>query len=688
MSEKVEEVHIRRKGIVYVRQSSLHQVMHNEESRQLQYAMKSRLKSLGWKHVEVIDEDLGRSAAGAVQRVGFDKLVAQVSLGEVGAVAARELSRFARNNREWQQLTEICRVVNTLLVDHEAVYDARNSNDRLLLGLKGNLNEYELDLLRLRSVEAKRQKAARGEYFSKIPVGYCVGEARLVKHPDRRVREAIDRAFSKTLELGSARQALLWLQQHQLPMPRLRGGGRIEWKEASYRHLLGILKNPVYAGAYVSGKTESVARVVDGQLRRVVRRKARQDWNVLHDQHEAYVDWDDFQRLQTMIDRNSAGQRGGAPKKGQALLSGLLRCRRCGHGLKVAYSGTSTKVLRYECNERSIQYGESRCINFSGLDVDARIAAELLGVVRPAAVEAAMLAARQHERTNQELFEGLQTELDAARYAADRAWKQYNGADPDNRLVVDELERRWNDALERVNDISARIEHQRREAVAATPDPDHFAALATDLQSVWEDPEADPRLKKRIVRTLIEEIAADIDDHSNEVLLVIHWKGGAHTELRVPKRRRGDSRARTPLHIIEAVRTLARVCDDEHIAHWLSRNELRTARGKRWTRQAIASLRAAHKIPRYCSDRCRAEGWLTKKEAAEVLGVSHKTVQRAVERGELSAVRPLPTGPWIFQASQLRRPEVLDRFQQRRAGGRDPSGVPSSDQLSLGIPRR
>src|SRR5437867_3095127 len=251
MSEKIKPQHLERKAILYIRQSSAYQVHHNLESQKLQYAMQDRLRQLGWREVEVVDEDLGRSASGTVARAGFERMVAEVCLGKVGAVAAREVSRFARNSRDWQQLVEVCRVVDTVLIDQETVYSLRQSNDRLLLGLKGSLNEYELDLLRQRPVEARRAKARRGELLVAAPVGYLKTEASgWEKDPDRRVQQALLLVFHKFLELGSVRQTLLWFLEHGLQLPVHTPQGETGWKRPSYGTIHRLLANPIYGGAY------------------------------------------------------------------------------------------------------------------------------------------------------------------------------------------------------------------------------------------------------------------------------------------------------------------------------------------------------------------------------------------------------------------------------------------------------
>ena len=309
MSEKVRTQHLERKAILYVRQSSPYQVIHNLESQKLQYAMEARLRQLGWREIEVIDEDLGRSAAGAVTRAGFERMVAEVCLGKVGAVAAREVSRFARNSREWQQLVEVCRVVDTVLVDQEMVYAPRLSNDRLLLGLKGSLNEYELDLLRQRSVEARREKARRGELIVSAPVGYVKSEdQRLEKDPDLRVQQTILLVFRKFAELGTVRQTLMWFLEHGLEVPTRTPNGKTRWKRPVYRSMHRMLTSPVYGGAYSYGKTEHLIGYEGVRAHHVCRRKPRDQWLALiPGAHEGYVTWG---QLRTDSAHGSAEQPG------------------------------------------------------------------------------------------------------------------------------------------------------------------------------------------------------------------------------------------------------------------------------------------------------------------------------------------------------------------------------------------
>ena len=423
MSEKIGAQHLRRKATLYVRQSSPHQVMHNRESGALQYAMTDRQKALGFSQIEVVDEDLGRSAAGAVARAGFDHMVAEVCLGKVGAVAAREVSRFARNSRDWQQLVEMCRMVDTVLIDQDTVYAPRQSNDRLLLGLKGSLNEYELDLLRQRSLSARYEKARRGELVVGAPVGFVKSGDRLEKDPDRRVQEAIRLVFDKVEELGSARQALLWFHEHDLKLPARQGKGDIVWRRPSYATLHRMIVNPAYGGAYAYGKT-TVEPGYDGvRARARIRRKPRSEWLTLKPgAHEGYVDWDRAEAIRRMVSDNvPASRHHGAPKHGDALLAGLLRCGRCGRKLTVRYTGQKHNIPRYSCSRGWLDNGEPRCIAFGGLRVDDTIEEMLLQVVEPGAITAAVEAEAQQVTMRDQAREMLLRDLEAARFAADRA---------------------------------------------------------------------------------------------------------------------------------------------------------------------------------------------------------------------------------------------------------------------------
>lgn len=691
MSDKIKLQHTSRKAILYVRQSSPYQVLNNLESQKLQYAMESHLRSLGWAEVEIIDEDLGRSAGGSVTRSGFERMVAQVCLGQVGAVCAREVSRFARNSREWQQLVEVCRVVDTLLVDQETVYSPRLGNDRLLLGLKGTLNEYELDLLRQRASEARVEKARRGELGFHSPIGFFRDEdGKFQKDPDERIRRAIELVYAKFFELGSARQTLLWFMENELMIPARTIRGDVHWRRPAYCSVHHILTNPAYGGAFAYGKTERVTVFDDGVSIQRTRRRPRDRWVALiPGAHEGYVSWEEFERVQKMIANNrlSEYEPSGAARRGSGLLTGLLRCRRCSRMLRVFYKGADGEIVRYACPRAHLDNKEARCVAFSGGNVDPAVAGQLLHVVQPAAIGAAIMATQQQAKSHSDVLDALRRDLEAARYRAHRAERQYEASDPENRMVTQELERRWNIALETVHGIEARIADEDASAKdAAVSTLEEFSELASDLESLWNDPQADERTKKRLLRALIREIIVDIDEQTSEVVLLIHWKGGVHTPLRLPRRRPGERRVNVAKDTIEAVRILSRICNDQMIAGVLNRAKLFTANGNYWTRDAVAQLRSRHEIECYRHQRQQMEGWMNLSGAAGRTGVSKTTLRMGIEQGYITAERPISCGPWVLNEQALQTESAilfLERVRASKSNPAEPSPLQAVLNLSI-----
>ena len=521
---------LKRKAVVYVRQSTQAQVQTNLESQRRQYELVDEARRRGFREIEVIDDDLGRSASGMVARPGFERLVAWLCAGEVGAVLCFDASRLARNGRDWHHLLELCGLVEARVIDLDGVYDPCRPNDRLLLGMKGSISEFELGVMRARMFDAVRAKARRGELRISVPIGYIWHrEIGLGFDPDLRIQEAVRSIFARFRELGSARQVLLSMTADQVHFPRPSDGKRMiafDWTPIRYRNVISALKNPFYAGVYAYGKSEKRTAIVDGHARKSYGHgRPIDEWDVvLKDHHEGYIDWAEFERNQTQLLANAHGRIGGAKsgRGGRALLAGLLTCGRCGRRLMVSYSGRGPGQPVYRCDRMNLMLGQPRCLTFSGPRVDAAIARELLRAVEPIAIEAALEAERMHMESQDEQRRIIDLELQQARYEASLAERRYAACDPDNRLIAAQLEKSWEAALRRVEAYRARLEVAKAsDPAAAAPD---FAGLADDLNVAWNAPNVAMRARQQLLRALVADIIADVDEAAREVILTI---GGA-----------------------------------------------------------------------------------------------------------------------------------------------------------------
>ncbi len=686
---KITAEHLARTAFVYVRQSTADQVLNNHESRRRQYGLTDRARALGWASVEVIDDDLGRSGSG-VARPGFERLLAAICDGRVGAVVSIEASRLARNGRDWHTLLEFCGLVGTLIVDEDGLYDPRHPNDRLLLGMKGTMSEMELSLFRQRSQEALKQKARRGELFMTVATGYLrVGKDHIEKDPDRRVQEAIGLVFSKFTELQTVRQVHLWMRQERLPLPAVVHGaeGRtVTWNLPVYNTLRHLLTNPIYAGAYAFGRTGSRITIEAGR-KRIVRgfRKDRGDWGTLIlDHHEGYIGWDVFKRNQRLISDNANGQgfmSRGSVRRGEALLAGLLRCGHCGRKLHVAYSGENGNTGRYHCRGGHLNHGGPSCISFGGMRIDRAVAAEVIARVQPLGIEASLGAIEACRVEQADKRRQLELALEQARYEAGRARHQYDAVDPHNRLVAAELEQRWNERLRAVQMLEA-----ERDAMTAGPaltitpvERDRLLALGADIERAWDSPGTTAATRKRIIRTLIEEIVVRVE--GDALALVIRWSGDDHTALQVRKNRAGQHRWSTDADVVDLVTVLARQMSDGAIASVLNRAGKTTGRGNGWNRSRVCMLRNHRRIAPYREGERTDRGELTLEEAAAMLHVSEATVRRLIGERTLAAHQLCKGAPWIIRAA-----DGEDRHVKSAADARRHRRPPSDDPLQNALP--
>ena len=664
---KISADHLARGAYVYVRQSTADQLKHNHESRRRQYGLADCARTLGWTEVVVIDDDLGISAGG-VARPGFERLLAAICSGCVGAVVSIEASRLARNGRDWHTLLEFCALVGSLLIDEEGVYDPRSANDRLLLGMKGTMSEMELSLLRQRSVEALKLKAARGDLHTTVAIGFLrVDPDRIEMDPDLRIREALSAVFKKFAELRSVRQVLLWLREESISLPATvhgPGGRGVLWRAPVYNTVLHILTNPVYAGAYAFGRPETRVRIEAGR-KRVVHgvRRDRAQWQVLiTEHHEGYIDWPTYEHNQRVI-ADKTNMRGemarGALRQGEALLAGLLRCGHCGRKLHMGYCGKDGNTSRYHCRGAAINHGASgKCIAFGSLRIDLAVSAEVLQMLRPIGVEAALRAIDQCADQGHAKRRQVELALEQARFEAARAQRQFDAVDPGNRLVTGELERRWNERLAAVAQLQGDLERLDAELV---PDmtPQRRQALldlGADLPRAWDHPNAGNESRKRILRAVIKEIVVHVTDAQLE--LKVHWQGGDHTALSVVKNRSGGHRWTTDIEVEQLLTELARLLPDSAIASLLNRLGHRTGKGHTWTEASVRSFRGSHHVAVYRQGEREERGEFTLEQAAEELQTSKMTILRMIGAGTLVARQVCKGAPWVIKRSDLARSDA------------------------------
>ncbi len=673
MNPKIADHHRSKPAYIYLRQSTPGQVRHHQESTERQYALREKALELGWSEslIRTLDRDLGRTGTEMAGREDFKTLVADVSMGQVGAVFALEVSRLARSNLDWHRLLELCALTTTLVIDEDGCYDPADFNDGLLLGLKGTMAQAELHFLHARLQGGKLNKAKKGELRFPLPVGFCYDpESRIILDPDEEVRGAVSMVFRLFRETGTAFAVMQRFAASALRFPKRSYGGvwdgKIIWGRLTHSRVLGILKNPSYAGMYVFGRYQYRREISSqGEVHKRIHAVAMPDWRVsLKEHHEGYITLEEFFKNQERLEKNRTNGEemvlAGPAREGLALLQGLLLCGHCGRALTVRYLGNGGIYPSYQCNWLRREGLASRdCMSFRCDRLDAAIAEEVLKALQPAELELALAALEELESRDQTLLRQWQMRLERAEYGAALAERRYQEVDPSQRLVASTLERRWNDALLHLENLKEQAaEFQRQEARVATPEQKaKVLALAKDLPRVWHAPTTQAKDRKRMLRLLIKDITVEKPPHPKQLLAHIRWQGGACTSLSVQLPPNMADRLRYPAALIDKVRELAHRLPDAEIAPWLNREGHASAKGKPYTAEIVRWIRWRYQIPPAALKRPEE---LTVQKAAQHFGVSAGVVYYWIERRLVQARRLNNGMPYWITLNALDEQKLRD----------------------------
>jgi DNA invertase Pin-like site-specific DNA recombinase len=678
-SQKITPRHLRRQAYLYVRQSTLRQVVENTESTQRQYALRQRAVALGWpiEQVVVIDRDLGQSGASAADREGFQQLVRDVGLGRAGLVMGLEVSRLARNSMDWHRLLEICALTETLILDEDGLYDPAHFNDRLLLGLKGTMSEAELHVLRARLRGGILNKARRGELEVPLPVGFVYDAAgRVGLDPDRQVQETLCAFFQTFRRTGSATATVKAFREQQLSFPRrARSGahhGETLWGRLEHTRALWVLHNPRYAGAFFFGRSRQ-RHTADARL--VHERLPRAEWTALiPNAHPGYITWEDFEdnqrRLGENAQANGADRRRSPPREGPALLQGLVVCGVCGDRMTVRYHHRHGTVWpTYVCQRQGIAQAEPICQSIPGRGLDYAIGRVLLETVTPLTLEITLTVQQELQTRLDETDRLHRRAVERARYEADLARRRYLQVDPANRLVADELEAHWNRALQHVTEAQEIYERQRQaDRVAVDADARaRILALATDFPRLWHDPHTPDRERKRMVRLLMDDVT--LIKAGDGLTAHVRFRGGATTTLTLPRALNAWELRETSAEVVALIDQLLDHHADQDIATILNARGHVSGTGQPFQRAIVKHLRHSHGLRSRC-ERLRARGMLTRDEIARRLKVSPATVKVWGQHGLLSRSVCNDKGEWLYEPPGPNAPIKMmgRRLSDRRSG--------------------
>jgi DNA invertase Pin-like site-specific DNA recombinase len=641
--QKITSSHLERLAAVYLRQSSPRQLRENFRSTERQYGLSEEAVRLGWapERVIAVDGDLGVSGrfSDSQARGGFKELVARVCLGEVGAIFGLEVSRLARSSAETQRLLEYCGLTDTLVIDTDGIYDLRDFNDQLVLGVKGQLAQAELHMMGVRLQGAKRHAAERGELRFPLPVGLVYDiEGNTIIDPDEEVRAAIADVFKAFGQTGSAYGVVGVFRGRRFPR-RAYGGawaGELRWGRLTHARVRGVLRNPSYAGAYVFGRYR-YHRVVrpDGAIVSKMVELPRSEWAVvIQDHHEGYISWQEFLANQERLAQNNTRKGARPPREGQAICQGILRCGACGGSMTTLHRREGSY---YECgHSRADHVNTPGCRSVKATVVDELIARRLLEALEPEQIALALAAADEHTDRRQRSSRALELRVERARYEAIRAERAFHACEPDNRLVARSLENRWEEKLRDLKDAEAEL----AEHVVPTVEPsrEQLEALARDLPALWAAKTTSDRDRKRLLRALIADVTLTSQPEGRELRVGIRWRSGAseqHTVQRPPKP--ADAQ-RTPSPAVELTRRLAPEHTNAQIAERLNAGGLRTGKGEPFDERAIRWLRWRYRILTG-PEQLLGDGEVTVIHLAERLGVSHSVVYAWISTGKLTARR-------------------------------------------------
>jgi DNA invertase Pin-like site-specific DNA recombinase len=672
MISKIQPQHHQKMAYIYLRQSTMGQVRHHQESTARQYALKDRALNLGWQNdqIRVLDRDLGLSGTQANNREDFKTLVADVSLEKVGAVFALEVSRLSRSCSDWHRMLEICALTATLLVDEDGCYDPADFNDQLLLGLKGTMSQAELHFIRARLQGGKRNKARRGELRFPLPVGYVYGEepGSVLIDPDQEVRSAVGLIFELFRQTGSAYGVVRHFAQHQLRFPKRSYGGvwngKLLWGNLKHSRVLGVLNNPCYAGAYVFGRFKSSKSLSsDGQIQSRVLEQPIDSWSVLiQDHHRPYISWQGYLENQQILSQNQNNKPEqllpNSVREGRALLQGLLLCGGCGRRLSPRYKGNGGIYPTYECTARHQDTIHLKdCISIQTNLVDQAVSRRVLEVLQPEQFQIALRAVNQLQERNEAIDRQWRMRIERLDYQAQLAQRRYEEVDPSHRLVAATLEQRWNQTLEeaqRLKDDYKKYRQQQGLELTAKQQAE-LLALAEDLPRLWQAQTTSAKDRKRMLRLLIKDLTVEKRRAERKAILHIRWQGGAIEDLIVDLPLPMPVRIRYPQSIVSQVRTLASTMTDVQIAATLNQAQLRSAKGKPFTKDMIKWIRYRYEIPAPVLKRPEE---FTVKELAAHFQIGIGVVHYWIGREQIPTRRLTKTAPYWLTISPQKESEL------------------------------